>query len=180
MKNKKERSEREIIHHLSRPLLLLFKSGKIKIGPFLNKPSFPRRDMRYDSNIRGLPRGSNETCSHWSGMISKNPKLERGKNPQWKQSLRYSCFRKRYWKVGRSPILSGRCGTRIYWEIYWARDWLAVIWCHEKRLIIAEVRLRPSSSEPGAVLGIMGVEFCFRGVRSGSLRSYPWVYIMSP
>jgi len=28
------------------------------------------------------------------------------------------------------------------------------------------------SSEPGAVLGIMGVEFCFRGVRSGSLRSY--------
>lgn len=28
---------------------------------------------------------------------------------------------------GRSPILSGRCGKRIYWEIYWAgkRDWLA-------------------------------------------------------
>lgn len=46
--NQKERNEREIIDHLSRPLLLLFKSG---IVPFLNKPSFPRRDMRYDSNI---------------------------------------------------------------------------------------------------------------------------------
>ena len=48
---KKEMSEREIIHHLNRQLLLLFKSDKMKIGPFLNKPSFYRRDMRYDSNI---------------------------------------------------------------------------------------------------------------------------------
>lgn len=51
VRNQKSRSEREIIHHLSRPLLLLFKSGKIKMSPFLNKPSFPKRDMRYDYNI---------------------------------------------------------------------------------------------------------------------------------